>query len=307
MGTAVDDTVTPGHATSATRPGVWLTDLALVMMTLIWSVNFSVVKYGTRLVDPLAYNGVRVSLAAISLVLIVLVSRAEWPSRRVTLILLALGALGNGVYQLFFVEGIARTRAGDAALLTAASPGLVALIGRIHGSERVRSRALFGIGLSMFGIGLVVFGTAHGQSQHATLLGDFLILCGSLCWAIYTVLLKPHTHDIGGIQLSALTMLGGAIPLLIVAARPIAHTNWSAMPLSGWGAVAYSGLGALVIAYLFWYRGVRVLGPTRTAMYSNLQPALGVFLAWAMLNEAPTPWQLVGVAFIISGLLLTRT
>ena len=77
MGTAVDDTVTPGHATSATRPGVWLTDLALVMMTLIWSVNFSVVKYGTRLVDPLAYNGVRVSLAAISLLLIVLLSRAE--------------------------------------------------------------------------------------------------------------------------------------------------------------------------------------------------------------------------------------
>jgi drug/metabolite transporter (DMT)-like permease len=307
MGTAVDDTVTPGHATTATRPGVWLTDLALVLMTLIWSVNFSIVKYGTRLVDPLAYNGVRVSLAAVTLVLIVVVSRTGWPSRRVTFVLLALGALGNGLYQLFFVEGIARTRAGDAALLTAASPGLVALIGRIRGTERVGARALGGIGLSMLGIGLVVFGTAHGQAQHATLLGDFLILCGSLCWAIYTVLLKPHTHDIGGVQLSALTMLGGAVPLLIVAAPGIVRTDWSAMPLSGWGAVAYSGIGALVIAYLFWYRGVRVLGPTRTATYSNLQPALGVFLAWALLNEAPTSWQLVGVAFIISGLLLTRT
>jgi drug/metabolite transporter (DMT)-like permease len=68
----------------------------------------------------------------------------------------------------------------------------------------------------------------------------------------------------------------------------------------------YSGLGALVVAYLFWYRGVRILGPTRTAMYSNLQPALGVFLAWLMLGEAPTVWQIVGAAFIVSGLLLTR-
>jgi drug/metabolite transporter (DMT)-like permease len=307
MGTAVEDTVTPGHATSATRPGVWLTDLALLLMTLIWSVNFSVVKYGVQLVDPLAYNGVRVALAAATLVLIVVLTRAEWPPLRTSLVLLGLGALGNGIYQLFFVEGIARTRAGDAALLTAASPGLIALIGRIHGSERIRARAVAGIALSMLGIGLVVFGTARGSAQHATLLGDFLILCGSLCWAIYTVLLKPHTHDIGGVQLSALTMVGGTVPLLLVAAPAIARANWRAVPLSGWAAVAYSGLGALVVAYLFWYRGVRVLGPTRTAMYSNLQPALGVVLAWAMLNEAPTPWQLVGVTFIISGLLLTRT
>jgi drug/metabolite transporter (DMT)-like permease len=41
-------------------------------------------------------------------------------------------------------------------------------------------------------------------------------------------------------------------------------------------------------------------------MYSNLQPALGVFLAWLMLGEAPTVWQIVGAAFIVSGLLLTR-
>jgi drug/metabolite transporter (DMT)-like permease len=120
------------------------------------------------------------------------------------------------------------------------------------------------------------------------------------------VLLKPHTHDIDGVPLSALTMLGGAIPLLVVAAPAIGRANWSAVPVSGWAAMTYSGLGALVIAYLCWYRGMRVFGPTRTAMYSNLQPALGVFIAWAMLNEAPTAWQLVGVAFIISGLLLTR-
>ena len=92
MGTAVEDTVTPGHATSATRPGVWLTDLALLMMTLIWSVNFSVVKYGVQLVDPLAYNGVRVALAAVTLVLIVVLTRAPWPPLRTSLVLLGLGA-----------------------------------------------------------------------------------------------------------------------------------------------------------------------------------------------------------------------
>src|SRR6266567_7495657 len=106
MGTTVGETVTPGHAASATRPGVWLTDLSLVLMTLIWGVNFSVVKYGTGLVDPLAYNGLRVALAATSLVLIVVVSGGAWPARRTMVSLLALGMLGNGLYQILFVEGI---------------------------------------------------------------------------------------------------------------------------------------------------------------------------------------------------------
>ena len=42
------------------------------------------------------------------------------------------------------------------------------------------------------------------------------------------------------------------------------------------------------IAYLFWYRGLRVLGPTRTAVYGNLQPVIAIIVAWLFLKEAPT-------------------
>ena len=69
----------------------------------------------------------------------------------------------------------------------------------------------------------------------------------------------------------------------------------------------FSGLGGLVIAYLFWYRGVRVLGPTRTAMYSNLQPVFALAVAWLALHEIPTVGQGLGAAAIIAGVLLTRT
>jgi drug/metabolite transporter (DMT)-like permease len=74
----------------------------------------------------------------------------------------------------------------------------------------------------------------------------------------------------------------------------------------GWLAIAYSGVFALVVAYLFWYNGVRVIGPTRTSMYSNLQPIVAVLVAWPMLGETPTPWQIVGAACIMGGLVLTR-
>ncbi|HKN64789.1 MAG TPA: DMT family transporter [Gemmatimonadaceae bacterium] len=309
--TRTDDTTSGGVA----RPAFGVTDLSLLLMALIWGVNYTSVKYGTGLVAPLAFNGVRVTLAAVSLVAVAQIAsawfgieREGWPTRRDAIALLLLGTLGNGVYQILFVEGIARTRAGDAALLISASPAFIAIIGRLRGSERVSARGVAGIALSILGMGLVVVGTADtGPNRGATLLGDSLLLISSLCWSLYTVYLQPYTHRIGGIHLSAVTMIGGMVPLLLVAAPSMVATNWSALPLLAWGSVAYSGLFALVIAYLFWYHGVRVLGPTRTAMYSNLQPVFALAVAWLILGEGITGWEIAGALSIITGLLLTRS
>lgn len=305
MSSTAGETVTPGHATT-TRPGVWLTELSLVLMALIWGVNFSIVKFGTTLVDPLAYNGLRVMLAAVVLMAIVLLGRTSLPPRRVVLALFSLGVLGNGVYQFLFIEGISRTRASDAALVIAATPAFIAIIGRIQGVERASVRRMIGILLSIVGIALVVLSTTQATDGRSSLLGDFLVLTGSLAWAIYTVLLKPYTHHVPGLQVSAFTMLGGAVPLMFIALPAIVHASWRTVPVIGWGALLYSGIFALVIAYLFWYHGLRVIGPTRTAMFSNVQPIVAVIVAWIMLNETPTVWQGMGTACIMTGLLLTR-
>ena len=307
MGSTAGETVTPGRASLSTRPGVWLTDVSLVLMALIWSVNFSVVKFGTTLVDPLAYNGMRVSLAALLLLTIASAARTPFPPWPTIASLLALGVLGNGVYQFFFVEGVAHTRASDAALVIAASPAFIAIIGRMRGVERVRPRAAAGIALSITGIAIVVLGTAQGTAGQATIVGDLLVLCGSLAWAIYTVLLKPYTERVNGLQLSAFTMAGGAVALMSVAWPAVVHASWSTLPTMGWLAILYSGIFALVVAYYFWYRGVRIIGPMRTAMYSNLQPIIAVIFAWILLGEVPTAWQITGAAFVMSGLVLTRT
>ena len=304
-GTEPGDAVTPGHAT--TGAGVWLTDIALVLMALIWGINFSIVKFGTTLVAPLAYNGLRVMIAAIILMTIVVATKAPLPPRRIILSLLGLGVLGNGIYQFFFVEGIALTRASDAALVVAASPAFIAIIGRVRGVERANPRRVMGILLSIAGIALVVFATTRGDDARSSLSGDLLVLAGSLSWATYTVLLKPYTEHVSGIQVSAFTMVGGAVPLFLVALPQIIRANWSSVPALGWGALFYSAVFALVIAYLFWYRGVRVIGPTRTAMYSNVQPVIAVIFAWVVLSETPTIWQGIGMVCIMTGLLLTRT
>lgn len=296
---------TPERAQSVPT-GFSATDVLLLCMALIWGINFIVVKFATGVFAPLAFNSVRILLAVVILWAIVLVRREPLPNRRLILGMLALGALGNGLYQILWVEGMARTRASDAALLVAASPAFIQMIGWARGNDRIGVAGIIGIVVSLCGIGLVVSGAANGGSGHSTWSGNALILGSVLCWAVYSVGLRPFTEEVDGLTLSAVTMTGGVVPMLIAGAPSLVATKWGAVSGMGWAAVAYSGVLALVVAYLFWYRGVRVLGPTRASMYSNLQPLFAMAAAWLLLNEAPRTLQIAGAACIIGGLVLTR-
>ena len=295
-------------ADSGARPSFGVTDILLFMMAVIWGINFVVVKYATQVFNPVAFTGLRVGTAALFLLLVALArGRLALPRRDVIGLLMA-GVIGNGLYQLFFVHGVARTRAGNAALIVAAAPAFIALFARLRGLERVKRMTLIGIALSMLGVGLVIAGSAKPTNgQTTTLLGSLLVFVGVLCWSVYTIMLQPYTKRIDVFRLSAITMVGGAVPLLIASMPALVDTNWSAVGPGGWWALFYSSVISMGVAYFFWYRGLRVLGPTRTAVYANLQPIIALAVAWAFLGEIPTAFQGVGAATIVAGVFLTRT
>jgi drug/metabolite transporter (DMT)-like permease len=294
-------------ASTAAHPAFGLTDVLLFTMAVIWGANFVVVKYATHIFNPVSFTGLRVGVAAIFLLAAAFVSGGLTVSRRDAIALLLLGALGNGLYQLFFVLGVARTRAGNASLIVGAAPAFIALIARARGMERVKRITLVGIGLSVVGVALVIVGSASESTGGTTLLGALLVFLGVICWSLYTIGLQPYAARIDIVQLSAITLVGGAIPLALASAPALISTNWSAINLGGWLAVFYSSVISMGVAYFFWYRGLKVLGPTRTAVYSNLQPIVALLVAWAFLSETPTIFQGVGAATIIAGVFLTRT
>jgi drug/metabolite transporter (DMT)-like permease len=289
------------------RPAFGVTDILLFTTAAIWAINFSVMKFATESFSPVALTGLRVGLAAVFLIGVAFTGQRIRLARRDLVLLLLFGVLGNGLYQLFFVHGIARTRAGNAALIVGAAPAFIALFARLRGLERVRRLTFAGIGLSVVGVALVIAGSANSGTGEATLLGSILVFGGVLCWTVYTILLHPYTKRIDVVQLSAVTMVGGAVPLLIASAPSLVATDWGAVSLGAWLALFYASVVSMGIGYLFWYRGLRVLGPTRTAVYSNLQPIIALLVAWAFLNEIPTAFQAVGAATIVAGVFLTRT
>ena len=302
---ATTDTVTmPGRSTS--RPGDFVTEALLVLMAVIWAVNYTVAKYGTRTVPPLAYNAVRIVMAAVALLAIGWLRSHDRPRNRDLVALLALGVVGHGFYQICFIEGLARSRAGTVALMLAASPAFVAIVGRLFRVERVGARGWTGIALQLIGISFVAFGSIAHSTTGDSLLGSSLLVTGALCWAVFATFIKPYTDRLSSINVGAYSQAGGAVFVTLVGLPAIVATPWTTVPAPVWGAIIYSGLGALVIGNLIWYHGVSRIGPTRVSMFSNLQPLVALAVAWIVLGEVPTIWQGLGACSIMTGLMITR-
>jgi drug/metabolite transporter (DMT)-like permease len=292
--------VTPRHTSGRAHA-------ALLTMVLIWGVNFPIAKAALSELSPLAFNALRFPLAAfILLVALQFRQGFRWPDRGDRLAILALGIMGNLVYQQFFIFGLDNTRAGNASILLAVTPILTALLSAGSGHEHVTGRTWIGVVATFVGIALVVtLGGAHDDGT-ATLLGDVLMLSASLAWAIYTVGSRNLVWKYGAVQFTAWTLGIGAIALFSLGLPELIRTDLTGVSASGWVGVVYSGALSIGVAYLIWYYSVRQIGNTRTAAYSNLVPVVALCAAWAQIGEVPTAGQVLGTAVIIGGITLAQ-
>jgi drug/metabolite transporter (DMT)-like permease len=222
-----------------------------------------------------------------------------------------LGVVGNTLYQYCYIEGMARTRAGNAALIMAAVPVLTGVGSHMLGHERLRWRDVWGLGLSAAGLTVLILGSGEAVrfgGDWSAVAGDLLMLLAVIFWTAYTIGAKPLVDELGPTVTTAWTMGLGAIPLLLICIPSAVAQPWGHITPAAWtGTIVISSLGSLVLAYLIWYRGVSRLGSTRTAFYSNLTPIVTLATAWPLLHEVPTPWQIGGAAGIFAALGLIRS
>ena len=275
-------------------------------MVVIWAVNFSVIKVGLAELTPFAFNGLRYPLAAGLLAgSLVVRGRVGLPERRDALWIVGLGILGHVFYQLLFIQGMDRTTAGNGSLLLATAPIYTALLSGMLEHDTIGRRAWLGIIGAFVGIALVVAGGSRGLSFGSrTVIGDMLILAAAVLWALYTVGARDLVKKYGSLRVTTWVMWIGAAALFALGLPEILAGD--RVPLPTWGAVAYSGLLGIGLAQLLWYRGVQLIGSTRTSTFQNLVPVLAILVAWLWLGEVPTAPQLIGAAVILGGISVVR-
>ena len=295
-----------GAEATAPVPGWGWTETALAVMVLVWGLNFAVVKQALAAFDPLAFNALRFVIASM-FVLAVLRSRGPLglPERRHLPRILALGLLGNVLYQVCFILGLSRTRAGTAALILAITPILTALLSALTGHERPGWRTWAGAAVSVCGVGLVT-GTGLSLEGREALVGDLILVGAAAAWAVYTVGARPIVRHYGSIRTTAWTMWVGTAGLRTVGAPALAAQRWD-VGWRAWGGLVFSAFFAIGLAYLIWYRGVEKIGNTRTAIFSNLTPVVAMLAAAVLIGERPSAWALLGAALTLTGVMVVRS
>ena len=112
------------------------TDWLLILMTVIWGSNFSVIKYALEDFTPLSFTALRFTLATVALlVATILQGKGLQVERRDIKRLIILGMIGNALYQPLFIIGMELNSAGNAALILATTPVFTAIISRMRGHE----------------------------------------------------------------------------------------------------------------------------------------------------------------------------
>jgi drug/metabolite transporter (DMT)-like permease len=285
----------------------WI-DVALLSMVIIWGVNFTVVKSALAELTPLAYNALRFSAASLfTLILAWVVERDLRIARRDWGYVFLLGLVGNLLYQVLYIHGLARSRAGNTSLILATAPIFVAIIGTVTKQEKLRRWNWLGILVSFLGLYLLVAGSGSGLAWGSeTLLGSLLVLASACTWGLYTVLLKPLVQRYSAVKATAWIMTS-TTPLLVLVALPeLRRQDWGGVSAQSWLGLLFSALLAIAIAYVIWNTGVRKVGSTRTAVYSYLTPLVSVVTAWIFLGEDLRPVQAFGAVAIILGVALGR-
>jgi drug/metabolite transporter (DMT)-like permease len=282
---------------------------ALVAIVVLWGSYPATGKLAVHDFTPFFLAAVRCTVASCFL-LILLVRSGERATRGLTpaalRIFLILGLAGIwGSIQWTYV-GYYYTTAANAAILQASTPVMVALTARFYLGERLRPIQWAGVAISAFGVLLVVTSGRLAALRLAELrAGDFITIAALSGFSVYTVYGK---RALGALS-PALATTGAYVAgtLLILPTALVAAPHFPAPRLgsvAGWAVVLYQGLiGA--VAHVWWYRAVEVVGPSRSAIFMNLQPIVGIALAAALLREPIGLWQILGTGSVLIGVGLT--
>ncbi len=283
-------------------------DPGLLVLVLIWGLNFPIIKQALGEIDPLAFNALRFPLASL-VVLALLRARGPLPRpRRQDLPrIVLLGLAGNVAYQLLFILGLDRTGAGNASVLLATTPVWTALLSSAAGHERIPGATWLAAVGTVTGMVLLVAGGSGGLSVGSTTLpGDLLMAASAVTWSAYTVGARSLIHRYGPLALTAWTLWTGTAVLVPMGLPALLALDPREVGHSSWLGVAYAGVLAIGVAYVLWNRSVRLVGNAATALYGNLVPVVALWAAWLWLGEVPTGLQWVGTALILGFLLLSR-
>jgi drug/metabolite transporter (DMT)-like permease len=216
--------------------------------------------------------------------------------------------LGNFLFSICMLFGVAATSALAAGVVMAAIPAAVALLSRIFLGERIRPRVAMAIAGAALGIGLLALARdarsgSAGDAQ-APWWGYALLLAAVVCEASYVVIGKRLTGQLSPRRISALINLWGLALVTPFGLWQAWRFDFAALAPSMWGLLVFYALAASVWSVWLWMRGLVHVPASRAGVFTVMLPVSAALVGVLFLGERVGAAHAAALVLALLGLLL---
>ena len=293
----------------ARGPLAWLNNQPYVLLSLsslFWAGNVVLARYVAGYVPPLTLTCARwIGAFLILLPFAWPHLKRDWPALRAQLpLLILLSATGFAFNNAVSYWALQYTQALNALLIQSSGPLSIALWSLMLFGVRLTWAQLAGIMISLAGVLTIVlrgdFSALGGIQLNQ---GDLMFASSLVAFGLYSALMtrRPVTHQL---SLIAFTTGCGALLLLPLSIWEFSVGSRLKPDLLTAATLIYVVIFPSTLAYLFFNRGITLIGPNRAAPFFHLVPVFGSAMAILLLGEQPRLFHLAGYALVLAGVVI---
>lgn len=262
---------------------------ALLALTLMWGVNWPMMKLSLQQLSPLYFRAITMVLGA-SWLFVYVAARGERmrPTGREWLTIAALGLPNVLGWHTLSIFGVQELASGRAAILGFTMPIFTVLIGAAFFGERITPRVRLAVVCVSVAIGLLLWHELQRLSGRPA--GVAWMLGAAACWALGTLMFRRAHLTLSPLVVTVwMLLLGSAVVWVLALSLEPPPQPASFTPLM-WVSLAYGVLINYGFAQLIWFGLARDLPPATSAMSVMAIPLVGTLSATVITGEVPH-WQ----------------
>lgn len=290
-----------------------LPQLVAFLTVAVWGTTFVWTKLLIQSgLSPAQIFTLRFTLAYVLMLTFALAVRRSHPFRwfskgwRDELIMAALGVTGGSLYFLTENMAVAHTTATNVSLIVCSCPLFaMLLVAACYRAERLRPMQMVGSALAFAGMAVVVL---NGHFVlHLSPVGDALAFAACLCWALYSLLMKPAMERYSAMFVTRKVFFYGVLTILPYYIYEPGFPSWELLTQPAVAAnLLFLGCVASMVCYLTWTWAMSRLGAVRCTNWVYLNPIATIVAAHLVLGERITLFFLAGTALILLGIWLAN-
>ena len=282
----------------------------LFFATLFWSGNFLVGKFASQYqVPPFSLNFYRWFFAW--LILAPFTIREILNNRKYILLnykyYMILGITSVTIFNSIVYYSLNFTQVISGVLMISTIPVMIIFISSILKIEKTNTFQILGVTCSFIGVVLIITKANIGILMNLDFnKGDITMVFGMLSWATYSALLKKKKHQLSQLGLLEVVISFGFIFLIPIyfieyqmGYRVLLNQNFYMILFY---VVFFPGLAA----FIFWIKGVSLIGANRAGIFLHMMPVLSAIMAMIIFNEKFMFYHMLGALFILTGILLSN-